>query len=460
MINCYQYFLKFINKVIINGKKQYHFVLGESGTGKSSFLINLCYRYDSKMFRHNYNIKYMSLKFSDVIDKIDKIDNKKQTILLLDAFDEAKKANHDANIFLKEIEESTINFAKIIITSRNNFFDNDESLPQNIHITRTLKLETEKYNIFYIDSLSILNIIFYIIRKYRLFFWRTLKAFDMIRKCGNIVCRPLVIGYIDLLIQDTKRYKTMYDIYEGIIENWIKRESYYVASQIKSETSGSIYRQIYSLINKVTIFMYENFPKQNDYYIKISELYMMDFSGFLIKTNGKRGRSLFDRIDERLYFSHKSIFEYLLAINFCKLNFRYEANLNILYEFLKEMGRKNPQYQAMFQINYIEDNFEILPIDSDTMRCTKRFLNIDRKFVEPMIYWYDQAFFSPVFIGNLLYERKYIEFIVNDTIHFELNKGNNDIITLSVNIMKLIKNNISNQKEAVIRVNTLLKLKI
>ena len=187
---------------------------------------------------------------------------------------------------------------------------------------------------------------------------------------------------------------------------------------------------------------------------------MMDFSGFLIKTNGKRGRSLFDRIDERLYFSHKSIFEYLLAINFCKLNFRYEANLNILYEFLKEMGRKNPQYQAMFQINYIEDNFEILPIDSDTMRCTKRFLNIDRKFVEPMIYWYDQAFFSPVFIGNLLYERKYIEFIVNDTIHFELNKGNNDIITLSVNIMKLIKNNISNQKEAVIRVNTLLKLKI
>ena len=87
-------FKQFEKKILIRGKKQYHIVLGETGTGKSTFLINLYYRYNCKFFRRGYRAEYIPLRSKNALQEIKKIEDPRKTILLLDAFDEANDANN------------------------------------------------------------------------------------------------------------------------------------------------------------------------------------------------------------------------------------------------------------------------------------------------------------------------------------------------------------------------------
>ena len=140
-------FNKFINQVLIKGRKQFILILGEAGTGKSTFLVNLYAIFKCKFFKRNYDIEYVPLKLSNSLDLIDAIENKGATILLLDAFDEASEANKNPQAFFEMLEEKTKWFPKVIITSRNNFFDNDQFLNRDIGIDRVLTLQNEKYEI-------------------------------------------------------------------------------------------------------------------------------------------------------------------------------------------------------------------------------------------------------------------------------------------------------------------------
>ena len=81
--------------------------------------------------------------------------------------------------------------------------------------------------------------------------------------------------------------------------------------------------------------MYENYPEKLEYSIKITELKKIKNADFLEKIEGKRNRSLFNRVNEQLIFTHKSILEYVLAENFDKIKNGLNDNEDIyhrLYE--------------------------------------------------------------------------------------------------------------------------------
>ena len=162
--------------------------------------MNLYAIFKCKFFKRNYDIEYVPLKLSNSLDLIDAIENKGATILLLDAFDEASEANKNPQAFFEMLEEKTKWFPKVIITSRNNFFDNDQFLNRDIGIDRVLTLQNEKYEIFHICDFTHLDVIFYLIRKYKFRIDKYIKARRIIYKCGNLACRPVIISYMDLLI--------------------------------------------------------------------------------------------------------------------------------------------------------------------------------------------------------------------------------------------------------------------
>ena len=77
-------------------------MLGETGTGKSTFLINLHYRYNCKFFRRGYRAEYIPLRSKNALQEIKKIEDPRKTILLLDAFDEANDANNGVDQFIEK----------------------------------------------------------------------------------------------------------------------------------------------------------------------------------------------------------------------------------------------------------------------------------------------------------------------------------------------------------------------
>ena len=75
------------------------------------------------------------------LEEISLIENKKNTILFLDAFDESSQAAIDAKKMLKKLECRTKEFAKIIIASRAHFFDSKEDEPSRTSTARAIDLE-------------------------------------------------------------------------------------------------------------------------------------------------------------------------------------------------------------------------------------------------------------------------------------------------------------------------------
>lgn len=455
-------FDKFVKKVLIKGKKQYHLILGEAGTGKSTFLLNLYYRYRCKIFTHDYYIEYFPLRKEGVLDEISKIKNQTHTILLLDGFDEAIGSNINPETFLNTLEMCTQYFAKVIISSRNNFFDNDAAMPSRVGVVSILAARPEKYNRYYIQPFTLNDIIFYLLKEYKINIFKIIKAMNIITKCKEIACRPLLISYIDLLIKDEIVHYNSFELYQHIINNWIKRESFFI-EQKSDEVMQIIEQQMYAVINEIAVFMYNRYPQQKDFYIKISDLNNIKYVALLEKTRGKRNRSLFNRIDDKLYFSHRSIFEYLLAINFDKLNFRFETNLNVLYAFLQEIAVDfSSKYSALFYVNYQDKYPEITEMRGKENKiqllvCTRDRFFLGRNQIEEIVRWHLQALMMPVMIKGKFYKREFFKIDILGKQVARINRGNLSINNLGSNtewikvtewIMDVIKKQYIMKKES------------
>jgi hypothetical protein len=63
------------------------------------------------------------------LERISKIDDKQNTVLFLDAFDEDTKAIADHKARLLEIMDACKDFRRILITCRTQFFPSDEEIP-------------------------------------------------------------------------------------------------------------------------------------------------------------------------------------------------------------------------------------------------------------------------------------------------------------------------------------------
>lgn len=295
---------------------RFYFILADSGMGKTTFMINLYQQYVSKVFNKGYDIKLIPLGIRNVDAEIEKLKpNSKNTILLLDAFDEDDKAaiNYQKRIF--EIIDMVWDFREVIFTCRTQFFPSEIEEPNETGIVKfASNHEKHIFKKLYISPFDNKDISKYLKRKYSLIEWKKRKAAKtLVLKARNLVVRPMLLNYIDDLILDEKNYEYSFEIYEKLIEKWIIRETNRVPSNRKKTFSAGLS----NFSKKMALKVYEShWLGLKEFFINSTELNtVLEDNNFDLESWEATGRSLLNRNAEGGFkFAHKSILEYFLAL--------------------------------------------------------------------------------------------------------------------------------------------------
>lgn len=341
---------EFIDKGLLNKSPiKYFIILSDTGMGKTAFLINLYLKYKSKRNKLNqekYNILLFPLGAPDALDRIKIISDKKNTILLLDAFDEDIKAVNDYKNRMIEILENVKDFRKIIFTCRTQFFPTKDEEPTD---TNDISFgENIKHNIhkIYLSAFNDTDILKYLFKKYGFNILKLFQSYKLIQKSPSLMFRPMLLSYIDELIKERAFYNFTFEMYGTLIDNWLKREATKPAI-INKYGSEKYKTDLMRFSKEMAKNLYIERDNRGGYFISIAQLKKVEFNNSintnLLTIDDKTGRSLMTRNSIGQYkFAHKSILEYFLALevfenpNFlCSFDFHgMDAALNFHREML------------------------------------------------------------------------------------------------------------------------------
>lgn len=336
----------FFRRVFKNEARLIFLVLADAGMGKTTFLINLFYKYSRRMVERNMGIRYVALGDPYADEYIEKYkrdgsihNDGGKTILLLDAFDEDPKALTNYSERFNFLINKCRTFSKVIITSRTQFFPEEskekfsEFIPLNDKANSSLSV-AKKYIAPFTDE----EIQTYIRKKYSRKFniprilWvskdqRTIKLVNEVvylnmkrrmvesvcSKATNLVARPMLLDHIDLILDYKGSLNYECEIYQALIQSWINRES--KKQRNKHPDEVKFQTEMEDFVLRAAVNCYTNFNNGRGLFIeqdflasiaadKSIELDKMDLSARSLLNRNSKGR---------FKFSHKTIFEYLLA---------------------------------------------------------------------------------------------------------------------------------------------------
>ncbi len=329
--------IPFFIKTAFDEKKEsdkFYLILADSGMGKTTFMINLYMRYTAFFnFGRKYNIRLLPFGDSRIWDKIKGIkeEEAKRTILLLDAFDEDKKLlptaqpdglNDDERFRrrLDEIIEAVRDFREVIITSRTQYFPGQEKEPYELKVPRFDDKGFHKLAKFYLSPLDPKEIRRYLRKKYGVLrFWNRAKkkqAETIMNRSLWLMARPMLLSYIDYLVESRQDFKTTYQIYETLIEQWIEREA--VKRKHQTGDREKFRRDLHAYSRLVALEIYRQRQTTAQLHLSKTEALEVARNNNIADTDLAdyeiTGQSLLTRDAEGNWkFAHKSIFEFLIA---------------------------------------------------------------------------------------------------------------------------------------------------
>ena len=291
-----------------------HLVLGGSGMGKSSFLVGALRKYVMhNPWNRRYEIVLINLGNKDCIQRIQRIAEKANTILLLDALDENRDAASSLDSFMEKLEDEIRDFPITVITCRTQFFPNYESeLRQAGLCGHGSYKDNLKYKHYYIRYFNDWDVKKYLIKKYPFRVFSYVKARKAVSLCRSLSHRPLLLSYIDDIISEKNfRVNNELDLYEKLIDLWIRREICLLSSPNGVIDAKLLYRFSLLLAEK----MYRDYPQKRDYFVTGSEADLIfNQLGIQGTSQSFKMRSLIERDAMGNYkFAHRTFMEYFLA---------------------------------------------------------------------------------------------------------------------------------------------------
>jgi hypothetical protein len=301
------------------GENRFYLLLADSGMGKSTFMLNLYMRYNSMFYikpdKKKIRLFPLGQSFEKISDKIKSIEDKSDTILLLDGLDEVPAID---NLNVRSLFEELINliqdFYFVIITCRTQYFSSDKEEPSELKIRMFNTRGNGFHNVkkIFISPFDQSDINKYIRKNFRFYELRNKrKAHEIIRNTDDLMVRPMILSCIkDLIESENQSLKTTFDIYESLILTWLNRESLKYDEQKRWELKINLTIFYYAVCD----FIYMNYDKNGAYIplnkaIELSQEFKINLSEIEIKS-----RSLLNRNSNGDYkFSHKSFLEFFLA---------------------------------------------------------------------------------------------------------------------------------------------------
>jgi sulfatase modifying factor 1 len=362
----------FIDEVFKGEKEgdKFYLVLADSGMGKSTFMINLFMKYNSFFnFNHKYKIKLIPFGDERIIDQLKKIaknqDEAKNTILLLDAFDEYKGllspetpddlSDEDRfKMRLDEIFEIVRDFRDVIITSRTQYFPGQEDQPYELKVPRFDDNGYHKLSKLYLSPFNKKEIKIYLNKKYGVIkFWNIKKkkiATNIVTNSHKLMVRPMLLSYINYLVDDNIKFENTYDIYNTLIVKWIERE----ANKRKYETNSRIkFKEDLSKFSiLVAIEIYKSrkhslLSVKKEMATNICNANNINLKGFEIT-----GQSLLTKdATSNWKFAHKSIYEFYIA-KYAIENISFGFNLDVTGMDMTEKFIIENNLKSIFLFNY------------------------------------------------------------------------------------------------------------
>ncbi len=309
--------------------QKFYMILAGSGMGKTTFMINLYVRYRQQQRKAGdpFEIKLLPLGSPDLIKNLEQVADPTRTILLLDALDEDPEAARRYRHRMERILNKARDFRVVVFTCRTQFFPSEEDEPRD---TGVLRFDTRKgehsFAKMYLSPFDEQDIRFYLRKRYGAFRGRTKqRAEQIVNQSPNLMVRPMLLSYIDDLLEEHSSFDYLSDLYRVLIQKWIDREAARVPETRREQFRDELYR----FSREVALNIYANRKHRKGLFIGEREI-----KGFAERHQVKleemelKSRSLLNRnVMGQYKFAHKSILEYFLAME-CVENERFAARFS------------------------------------------------------------------------------------------------------------------------------------
>jgi hypothetical protein len=288
---------------------QYIILLADSGIGKTTALLNYFVR--NLRRRNAYPIHLVYLGTEGAEERIAEAREKENTILFLDALDEDKNAVTDHAARVRVLLQAAKSFRSVVMSCRSQFFPSDEEITRETGLVRVGPIpagDTGEYVFqkLYIEPFSDAQIQQYLRRRYPLSKWSARRqAKRVLATIGDLSARPMLLAYVDDLLQSGRRIQSVSEAYRQIVEAWFAREKRYV---------GDIEAlRKFSEALSVEVFVGSRYRKGE--FVSADEISDLAKQWNIpLETWKLTGRSLLNRNATGEYkFAHRSIMEYLFA---------------------------------------------------------------------------------------------------------------------------------------------------
>jgi hypothetical protein len=344
-----------------SSKERYHFLLADSGMGKTSALINYYVRH-LRRWRKGYKLAVVPLGIPDADDKIKAIEDKPNTVLFLDALDEDTLAMVDHVERLRMLLKDTREFPRLLVTCRTQFFNKDEEIPSETGVLKIFDRpagESAGYRFIkiYLTPFSDKQVTKYLRAKYPLWRWRKRrKAQVIVKKIPQLTARPMLLSHIDSLLNSKRHFLYSYELYEEMVKGWIEREKGFVEES----------EQLRHFSEQLAVDFHINRRERGGEFVAKEMIKQLAKKwGVTINEDKLSGRGLLNRdAIGNFKFAHRSIMEYLFVENFRKVAGNLALNTNSL-QFMEWTDQMKTFFWEMLESGYIY-SFEEISSQTDT----------------------------------------------------------------------------------------------
>ena len=303
----------------LGGERRHLILLADSGMGKTTFCMNYFSREQAKKASVRRRVAIVPLGRSNSVEQLRRIEDKSDTIVFLDAFDEDPIALQDKNARLVDLMKVCGDFKNVIVTCRSQFFSKDDDIPKGSGIMYAAPRRAgqgREYPLhkLFLAPLSPSQIEKYLARNFPLFaasanFHRRRSARLLVKSIPELSVRPMLLELIPDLVRERRIISELFGLYEYLVQKWLERESDWIKTEDLFEISIEL---------AIVIYLRDR-NGQGD---RISPEFLegiADAHSHPLESWKLKSRSLLNRdIHGEYKFAHRSVMEYLYVVGAVK----------------------------------------------------------------------------------------------------------------------------------------------